>query len=320
MGREVVGGHSTSQNDGERNAASPFDITFVIPTYNRRSLLEAEVNRIRALTKVAEVMIIDDGSEDGTFAFLTGIFHDNDQVRLIRNATNSGSAHCWNIGLANSKTNSVCFLHDDATELLPSAEQFVQTLAALMARYEIVGVHVVEEEHYRIPFQGVARDILYQLLYALAGQIISKNYGARKQCWFVAGILGVRTKIGLSLGFDDNLLKGYGFREESDFELRARRSGCRIVYDPAISVVHKRNQGGGQLQKIVGERYAFWAIRNQFIFMRKNHLRIWAPRFVLFVLYQVMLHGARPKVITDGIRDGTRALLQVEVPRHDLLQ
>ncbi len=292
--------------------ANPHGLTFVISTYNRASLIEAESHLIKELAKFADVMIIDDGSTDSTGDFLSRNFAGQASVTVVRNETNRGSAHCWNIGLAKARTKAVFLLHDDSIELRPSAEEFVRILTATLERYEIVGVHVDEQERISIPFQGAARDALYQVLYALAGQVLSRNYGRRKQCWFVSGILGVRTGVGLSLLFDDHLFTGNGFREESDFELRARKSGFRIIYDPALEVVHKRTAGGGQSLKSSGERYAFWAVRNQFIFMRKNGLRFWPLRFVLFLLYQAALHGASPRIVARAVMDGTQAIIRNE--------
>jgi len=285
-------------------------LTFVIPTYNRRFVIAGELDRISNLSRYADVIIIDDGSEDGTYAFLKETFRRNSRIKLVRNVANDGSAHCWNVGLAKASTGTVFFLHDDSVELLPSTRQFVETLRASIKKYEIVGVHVAEYEPFRVPFGGAARDVLYQLLYALAGQIVSRNYDGMKQTWFVSGILGVRRDVGLAVGFDDKMLTGNGFREESDFELRARRSGFRILYNPNIGVVHRRNLGGGQSLKAAGDRYTFWAVRNQLIFMRKNRLRLWPIRFALFVLYQMAMHRAKPRVVAEAAVDGSRALME----------
>jgi len=144
----------------EKDAARPDQVTFVIATYNRLSVLEARVSQILALVEQAEVIIIDDGSGDGTAAFLTLRLGNYSRLRLLTNERNRGSAYCWNLGIQNTRTPYLVFLPDDALELLPTVDMFARTVCLSLRHYDIVGLQVVEPNVFPKKLRGTLRDIV----------------------------------------------------------------------------------------------------------------------------------------------------------------
>ena len=67
------------------------DVSVVLPVYNERGHLRAEIDRIRAALEASkysyEIIVIDDGSNDGSEVDLPNIA----DIRLIRHRTNQGS-------------------------------------------------------------------------------------------------------------------------------------------------------------------------------------------------------------------------------------
>ena len=85
------------------------DITVVIPTYNRYTLLKRAIHSVLAQTQpVDEIIIIDDGSTDNTsqiqndFPTLTYIYQKN-----------SGVSSARNLGIKNAKNEWIAFLDSD---------------------------------------------------------------------------------------------------------------------------------------------------------------------------------------------------------------
>jgi glycosyltransferase involved in cell wall biosynthesis len=101
----------------------------VIPTYNRLIKLRRAVGSVEAQSMSDyELIIVDDGSSDGTSTFLDSIR--SERKTALRNAKNSGVSATRNNGVAVAKGEFVVFLDDDDA-LRPNA------LAALAALYRL---------------------------------------------------------------------------------------------------------------------------------------------------------------------------------------
>lgn len=85
-------------------------VTVIIPTFNRRELLEEAVGSVWAQSVPCDILIVDDASTDGT-AMSWGAGRPG--VKLIRMLEQSGPAAARNMGLRYSATEFVCFLDDD---------------------------------------------------------------------------------------------------------------------------------------------------------------------------------------------------------------
>ena len=83
----------------------------VIPTYNRRPFLEKAVDSVLNQTyRNFELIIIDDGSSDGTKEFISN--HEDSRIRYIYQ-NNSGVSHARNRALKLTKGNYIAFLDSD---------------------------------------------------------------------------------------------------------------------------------------------------------------------------------------------------------------
>jgi glycosyltransferase involved in cell wall biosynthesis len=92
------------------------EVAVVVPTYNRRDTLPASLQSLLAQDGVdLEVVVVDDGSTDGTAEWLRGL--DDPRVRSIV-GTHAGIAAARNAGLATVRTTFVAF-HDSDDLALP---------------------------------------------------------------------------------------------------------------------------------------------------------------------------------------------------------
>ncbi len=93
-------------------------ISVVLPTHNRAGLLPRALASVLAQTcdEAFEVIVIDDGSGDGTAAYLAAIA--DPRLKVLRNETAQGAAAARNRGLAAAGAPVTAFLDDD-DELLP---------------------------------------------------------------------------------------------------------------------------------------------------------------------------------------------------------
>ena len=85
-------------------------ISVIIPTYNRKNLITRAIKSvINQSLKPFEIIIVDDGSTDGTYEFINQFFP---EIRVIRQL-NNGVSSARNLGLKNAKGNWIAFLDSD---------------------------------------------------------------------------------------------------------------------------------------------------------------------------------------------------------------
>ena len=86
------------------------NISVVIPTYNRKELLKRSIDSVINQTiKPSEIIIVDDGSNDGTEAMVKKKY---DSLKLIKQK-NKGASAARNSGIKASSGEWICFLDSD---------------------------------------------------------------------------------------------------------------------------------------------------------------------------------------------------------------
>ena len=115
----------------------------VIPTYNREAFLsQAVATALATGLQELEVVIVDDGSTDGSLAVAERLAHADARIQLIthRDRRNHGPGATLNLGVRHSRAPLVCFLGSDDL-LLPG--RFDRSLPLLEADQSIDGVYEV---------------------------------------------------------------------------------------------------------------------------------------------------------------------------------
>ncbi|NIT60625.1 MAG: glycosyltransferase, partial [Aliifodinibius sp.] len=91
------------------------NISIIIPTFNRKNLLERALTSVTTQTRpTEEIIVVDDGSEDETESLVRKQFPD---VRYFRQQ-NRGVSSARNLGIRQATGNWIAFLDSD-DEWLP---------------------------------------------------------------------------------------------------------------------------------------------------------------------------------------------------------
>lgn len=117
-------------------------VTVVLPTRNRRALLEEAVGSVERQTlQHWELVVVDDASEDGTWDWL--LSSAGPRIRVLRQEEQAERSAARNRGLAQAHCEFVIFLDDD-DRLLPTAlERLTRQLMGEPAAVAAVGARVV---------------------------------------------------------------------------------------------------------------------------------------------------------------------------------
>ncbi len=99
---------------------SKYDCTVVIVTWNRLDKLGAAIDSVfrQTIADRLEVIVVDNGSEDGTIAWLRESKH---PVRILSYRSNMGASTARNAGIHAATAAHVCFLDSDAVLLSTNA-------------------------------------------------------------------------------------------------------------------------------------------------------------------------------------------------------
>jgi glycosyltransferase involved in cell wall biosynthesis len=102
-------------------------VSVIILTYNRKEFLKAAIQSVLEQSyQDFEIIIVDDGSNDGTAAFVGSLT--DPRINYIRNDTNQGEARSRNIGINRSSGEFIAFLDDDDEWLSSKLEKQVRLL------------------------------------------------------------------------------------------------------------------------------------------------------------------------------------------------
>ena len=101
-------------------------LSIVIPTVNRLDLLKRCVKACRQVELDKEIIVVNDGSSDGTRPYLER----QPDIRSIHTPRPSGACRAFNLGFKAAKKTHLCWLNDDAYPLPGSLEAALDFLNA----------------------------------------------------------------------------------------------------------------------------------------------------------------------------------------------
>jgi glycosyltransferase involved in cell wall biosynthesis len=94
-------------------------VSVVIPTYNEVATINAVIKLVLAQPEVEEVIVIDDGSNDGTWEALQSALANDTRVKALRHSQNSGKGAALRTGFAQA-TAQIVIIQDADLEYDPA--------------------------------------------------------------------------------------------------------------------------------------------------------------------------------------------------------
>lgn len=271
-------------------------LSIILPTYNRLYALREIF--LPSLEKQSyrdyEIIIVDDGSSDGTETFLHSEKFQKEfpniskRIEYIRNRENLGAPTSRNLGVEQAIGEWVWIVEDDIfcddEDFLEKADHILRESPPDVA---VVSPSLTNEQDagvYHLPWDEVCR----------IGQYSGEIYlDATKRVDTLVesthGAVFVRREVYLELGGQYEGLHGDTFRDESDFYARVRKDWYQIFFaGKGLTLTHRNlaSESGWQRKMLLYSyiRRKYLMLRNHFIFLERNfsypHLRIIAFFFV----------------------------------------
>jgi GT2 family glycosyltransferase len=254
------------------------DLSICIVTFQACDLLRDCLLSIRENPPdgTYEVVIVDNGSSDGTVQMLREGFP---EICLIENRANQGYTAPMNQALRQGQGRFLLQLNPD-TLILPGALQNLVDFLNTHPQAGICGPKVLNRDgSLQKPcrrgesrpwavftyFTGLWKIFPHSKLFG--GYLM--NYMDEDQIHEVAGVSGscmlIRREVIEKIGYLDE--RFFAYQEDADYCFQARRAGWKIFYVPSARIIHYGGYGGSRVQPY---RSIYEWHRSYFLHYRKN--------------------------------------------------
>lgn len=210
-------------------------LSVVVPTMNKVDLLQRTLAALREQDAGSgrrwEVVVVNDGSSDGTAAFLAEMdgHGENPQIRVVSLAQNVGRARARNLGARAARGEYILFLDDDIVAPPGLVRAHLDLLEAFPGRgtigYAVTAPEVADAPHFAyLDSRGVAK----------------LPEGEAPSRFFVTQNAAVPREAFLSIGGFDEEFSSYGFEDmEVAFRLEDQAGvRFRALLEPVPLHVH----------------------------------------------------------------------------------
>jgi GT2 family glycosyltransferase len=260
-------------------------VSVVMPNLNGEKLLEKNLNALIAAKKyapnmISEIIVVDDGSWDGSVSLLKKKFP---EVRLFKHKTNRGLSAAMNTGVRAAKGNLILLIH---TDIIP-AKDFMVPLFKHFKNKKVfaVSLHANESGPCKGSFSAgyIKLSTGKEVLDPRISFYVSAGYGVfRRDVWMELG------------GMDEKLLSPF-YWEDIDLCYRAEKRGYINLWEPESHVTHIHESAISKFSKSYVQKIRE---RNQLLVIWKNiHSPSFTRKHTIGVLRRVVKHPAYLQIV-----------------------
>jgi peptidoglycan/xylan/chitin deacetylase (PgdA/CDA1 family)/glycosyltransferase involved in cell wall biosynthesis len=215
----VAGWHARKRRPGRWSWGPPVTgpVSVIVPAYNERETIADTVRSLLASDHPLEVIVVDDGSTDGTADVVDGL----PRVQVIRKA-NGGKASALNAGVAAARHELIVMMDGDTIFASDAVRRLVQPFADPTVGGVAGNAKVANRHRLLARWQHIE--------YVIGFNIDRRVYDLLGCMSTVPGAIGAfRRQALLEVGG----VSGETLAEDTDLTMAVVRSGWRVVYEPA---------------------------------------------------------------------------------------
>lgn len=203
---------------------SESQLAVVFLTWNRRDDILESLRLLHQLptATTTQVIVVDNGSTDGTAAAIALAFP---RVRVIALPANEGTS-AWNHGITAASASWVLTLDDDSTP----ATDWLGRVPLLTAQSPMTGIIACRVE------AGSER------------KLVTDGWGRAVTSFIACGAILRREAFQRIGGYDRNI---FLYAHEKDLALRMLGSGFDIIYEPSLTVWHRRSSANRSVTRFL---------------------------------------------------------------------
>ncbi len=232
----------------------------IVPTYNERSNILRLIEAVLEKDPRLDILVVDDGSPDGTGALVEDVKKLNPRVDVLHRARKMGLGTAYVAGFKWALQRDYAYVFEMDADFSHDPNHLPQFLDA------IAGADVVLGSRYRQGKVTVVNWPMTRLLLSYFANIYARVVTGLPLDDCTGGFKCFRRSVLEAIDLDDVRSNGYAFQIEMSF--RCARKGFRIVEIPIVFV--DRTEGQSKMSKrIVREavwmvwRLRWWALRGR---------------------------------------------------------
>ena len=227
----------------------PDKALIIVPTYNERENIERLIERALFQDARLEILVVDDGSPDGTGAVVQGIAAVNPRVHLLPRASKLGLGTAYLAGFRWALERDYALILEMDADFSHDPVHLPQFLDAARDADLVVG------SRYQQGRVTVVNWPIARLILSYCANIYARRITGLKLWDATGGFKCFRREVLAAINLDDVRSNGYAFQIEMSF--RAWRKGFRIVEIPIVFV--DRSEGSSKMSFNI-QREAFWMV------------------------------------------------------------
>ena len=232
----------------------------IVPTYNEIDNIRRLIESILPQDPRVEVLVVDDGSPDGTGQAVREIADEEPRVHLLQRERKLGLGTAYKAGFKWALEREYDYVFEMDADFSHDPAHLPQFLAAIESADVVLG------SRYRNGKVTVVNWPMGRLLLSYFANIYARTVTGLPLFDGTGGFKCFRRKVLEAIDLDDVRSNGYAFQIEMSF--RAWRQGFRIVEIPIV--FHDRTEGESKMSgHIVREavfmvwRLRWWALRGR---------------------------------------------------------
>jgi glycosyltransferase involved in cell wall biosynthesis len=286
------------------------DIDVVIPTFNRLWALQRVVPDYLARSEVNKVIVVDDGSFDGSKEWLANLAKIEPRLLWLGHQSRRGAGAARNTGAGRTQAPYVFFADDDM--LLHPEHAFTLLVKDLIeAGADIIAPVLIFPEGQQpasLPLKRIQAPPVLHLYHRLTLEMKTLRVllGCMPDKPFLSGLtpshMLMRRNVLEKVQYDEHLGEN-SYRDETDFQLTALEHGFRLFASPQayLTDLFKPNDKGGcHSPNIV--KYEWLCCRNNWRMLKRHQetlktIGIETPKYIMqlfFIaqhIYNRLLHS-----------------------------
>lgn len=219
-------------------------LSVLMPVYNERATVAEILRRVRAVPLPLEVVVVDDGSTDGTREILAALAVEDPSLRVIFHERNQGKGAAIRTAIGQAR-GEICIVQDADLEYDPG------DYPALIAPIQAGRARVVYGSRPRHPENHYPLD-----LFRLGSLMLTLTANLLYFCWITDEPTGYKV-------FCTDLLRSIplrctGFEFCPEVTAKVRKRGCRIQEVPIR--YHKRSVAEGKKIRFRDACIGLWTL------------------------------------------------------------
>lgn len=238
-------------------SSKKYEVSVVMPNLNGEQLLAKNLPKLLEAknytpNNILEIIIVDDGSWDGSVSFIKNKFP---EVKLIRHKVNRGFSAAVNTGVRSAKGDLILLIN---TDVLPEKD----FLVSVLPHFDNPSMFAISLHERGM---GFAKGTFYDGYIQLAMGVESDKF---QNSFYVSGGSGVFSRshwVELG-GMDEKLLSPF-YWEDIDICYRAAKRGLILGWEPNAIVEHHHES---TISKFPKDYVARIRERNQLLALWKN--------------------------------------------------